>query len=115
MNAIRFRSLASAAFAVTALVTCPVDAAIVTFSGIDPGVGPTDPRPLSNAAAASFDAAAGLLGPSTLINFESAPVGGFTSLLVAPGVTLTQTGGASTIANAPVATPASLYGFNTTT
>jgi hypothetical protein len=43
------------------------------FSGIDPGVGPTDPRPISAATAANFNAAASVLGGISVINFENLP------------------------------------------
>ncbi len=72
------------------LTVIPVPAAVITFTGADLGVLPASPSgPNSTAAAASFDTAATLLGTASIINFESAPVGPYTSLLVAPGVTLT--------------------------
>lgn len=81
-------------FAVICLVCCsaPVDAAIIVFSGADPGVGPGGARPNSNAAAASFDVAAGALGTVNLINFESAPLGNFAALGLGSGVTATLAG-----------------------
>ena len=84
----------------------------VVYSGFDSGAGPSDPRPNSNAAAASFDAAAASVGTSSLITFESDPVGGFTTLTVAPGVTVTSTDAA--IENAPNPSAPALYGYNTT-
>ncbi len=87
---------------------------IVIFSGGDPGANSTDPRPNSNSTAASFDAAT---GPNSLITFESAPLGSFTNLTVAPGVTINGTslgGDPQTIVNTPFATPDSLFGYNTT-
>jgi hypothetical protein len=100
-------------------VGSPARAAIVTFSGGDAGANSTDPRPLSDATAASFDTAAAVLGAETLITFESAPVGTYTSLAVAPGVTLTGTdfnGNSSgqSILNTPAGVPDSLFGYNTT-
>jgi hypothetical protein len=91
----------------------------ITFSGGDAGANDTDPRPVSNATAASFDAAAALLGTEHLITFESSPVGTYSSLVVAPGVTLTGTdftGNSSgqSILNAPFGSPDSLFGYNTT-
>lgn len=62
---------------------------LIVFTGADVGAGPADPRPLSDAAAASFDAAAVGIGPLSIINFESAPLGGVSGLNPAPGVTLT--------------------------
>ncbi|APW63003.1 PEP-CTERM sorting domain-containing protein [Paludisphaera borealis] len=94
-----------------------VDAALVIFSGLDVGAKSTDPRPNSDAAAASFDSAAALLGSTTLVDFESAPLGSFTNLTIAPGVSMNGqdiNGFPQTIANAPYSTPDSLYGYNTT-
>jgi hypothetical protein len=93
-------------------------ASSVTFTATDVGVGPGAAHPLSSAAAASFDAAAAALGPVSLITFESAPVGNFASLAVAPGVTLTgadETGAQLFINNVP-SSPSipALNGFNTT-
>jgi hypothetical protein len=62
---------------------------LIVFTGTDLGAGPTDPRPTSDAAAASFDSAAGAIGPISIINFEAAPLGSFSSLAAAPGVTVT--------------------------
>jgi hypothetical protein len=56
------------------------------YFGTDPGVGFGGARPNSDAAAAAF--AAAVPGTNT-INFESAPLGDFSSLTVAPGVTMT--------------------------
>jgi len=94
-------------------------ASIVTFIGSDNGANSTDPRPNSDAAAAAFDAAAGALGSAGLITFESAPLGTYSSLMVAPGVTLTGTdftGNSSgqSILDAPFGSPDRLYGYNTT-
>jgi hypothetical protein len=96
------------------LLTCgnPARAGLVTFFGIDPGAEPTSPRPMSNAAAASFDAAAAALGPITLDTFESAPLGDFT-MLSRPGYAITKTGTTAEggILNAP---GSSILGYNTT-
>ena len=57
-------------------------------------------RTNSDAAAAAFRAAASALAPLATITFESSPLGAFTNLAVAPGVSLTgtdYTGGAQTI------------------
>jgi hypothetical protein len=64
----------------------------VIFEGTDAGAGPASPRPNSDAAAASFGAATVGLGTNILVNFESAPVGNFASLPIAPGVTATLQG-----------------------
>jgi hypothetical protein len=70
----------------------PATAEPIFFLGADNGAGPGQPRPFADRAAASFDAAAGMLD---LVNFEDTPLGNFTSLLIAPGVSLSksQTGG----------------------
>jgi hypothetical protein len=98
-------------FATAGLVTSVANANPIIFSGVDIGANSTDPRPNSNTAAASFDTAAGALGSTSLINFESAPLGNFNTLVVAPGVTL---GGSQSIRNSPVGTPDRVWGYNTT-
>ena len=58
-----------------------------------------------------------MLGAVNLITFEAAPLGTFTSLLIAPGGTLTGTnigGGDQEIRNTPVGSPDRLFGYNTT-
>src|SRR5947209_4992375 len=70
------------------LFTTPEQAAISTFAELDEGTVPADPHPNSDAAAASFAAASSGLGIPHLIDFESAPRGLFSSLAVAPGVTV---------------------------
>jgi hypothetical protein len=77
---------------------------LVTFQGADVGAGPTSPQPMSNAAAANFYSAASALGPLSTITFENAPLGAFSSLVVAPGVIMTgrsQSGGDQSINNTP--------------
>lgn len=91
--------------------------ALITYIGSDDGANSTDPRPNSDAAAASFDAAAAVLGTMNTITFESSPLGAFTNLSVAPGVSMDGTdvtNSPQTILNAPFGTPDSLYGYNTT-
>jgi hypothetical protein len=106
--------------AVTFLVVSGIQASasIITFSGEDLSAGPGDPHPVSSAAAASFDAAASLLGSNSIINFESATLGTYTNLTIAPGVSISGTtvgGGNQSILNASNFPPApSLDGFNTT-
>jgi hypothetical protein len=51
----------------------------------------TSAHPNSAAAAASFDAAVALLGTGSLVTFESAPLGSFSNLTIALGVTLNGT------------------------
>jgi hypothetical protein len=68
-------------------IGAPAWSAVVTFEGIDFGL-PGNPRPRSDAAAARFDAAASALGNVNLIDFENVPLGRFSSLTVAPGVTV---------------------------
>ena len=92
-------------------------ASFVVYSGNDVGASSTDPRPLSNAAAASFDAAALGLGSINLVDFESAPVGPYSNLTVAPGVTMNGIDdflGQQQILNAPFSPPEPLFGYNTT-
>lgn len=94
-----------------------VQAVPVVFSASD-AADSIDPRPNSNAMAASFDTAAGGLGPVSIINFESAPVGVFNNLVVAPGVTMDGIDISSNdqqILNASIGFPADGYwGYNTT-
>ena len=68
-------------------------AALVTFSGADPGAGPGDSRPSSDEAAVDFDAAAGALGSVNLVTFEALSTGFNTSFMAATGVTVTFGGG----------------------
>jgi len=103
--------------AAVALSTAQARADLTLYTGTDQGANSNDPRPNSNAAAASFAAAAGALGVTNTITFESAPVGSFTNLTVAPGVSMNGSdalGDAQTIRNSPLGSPDSLYGYNTT-
>jgi hypothetical protein len=113
----RFRDAVSFLLVVAvALVTSTANAAPILFIGSDNGANSSDPRPNSNAAAASFDAAAAVLGSVQIATFESSPLGGFTSLSIAPGVSLTGAninGANQNIVNTPVGTPG-LFGYNTT-
>ncbi len=95
-----------------ALLTGTSFAGITIYSGFDNGAG-SPPHPNSDAAAALFDAATGSL---PIITFESAPLGPYSSLVVAPGVTLTGTNsnkGNQSIIDTPGCSPA-LCGYNTT-
>ena len=59
------------------------------------------------------------LGPTSLITFESAPLGSFHNYAIAPGVVINGTDGVTsadqTIVNAPYSTPDGIFGYNTTT
>jgi hypothetical protein len=55
---------------------------------LDANVGVGSTLTNSNTAQASYATAASVLGPSSLINFESAPLGNFTTLDLGQGVTL---------------------------
>lgn len=61
-------------------------AATVTFTGADPGVDAGGAFPNSVAARASFAAAADAIATLNTVDFESAPLGSFANLTVAPGV-----------------------------
>jgi hypothetical protein len=93
-------------------------AGLVTYVATDLGAGPSSPRPNSDAMAATFDAAAAALGSVSIITFESAPLGSFNNLTVAPGVTINGTdvnANNQTIRNTSNFPSApSLDGFNTT-
>jgi hypothetical protein len=100
-----------------ALCAARLDAVVTVYSASDVA-NSTDPRPNSDAMAASFDAAAGGMGPVSIIDFESAPVGVFNNLVVAPGVTMDgvdYTASDQQILNASIGFPADGYwGYNTT-
>ena len=88
----------------------PASAAITTFAGSDDGVGPAGPRPLSDAAASAFNLAA---GSTTLIDFESVPLGNTGSFTAAPGVSATYTGFDPAFGGV-VSTSSVVLGYNTT-
>lgn len=104
--------------AVLGLLVSPAHAGLVVFSAFDDAAGPADPRPNSNAAAALFDTAAAGIGAASTINFESAPLGSFHNLTVAPGVSIVGTDGGGvdqTIRNTShFPTNPALDGYNTT-
>jgi hypothetical protein len=84
------------------------------FLNGDPGAIPTGPRPNSDAMAARFDAVAGIIGTLHVIDFENLPIGNFTSLTVAPGVTVTLSG-TDIDADAGIASDDdTILGYNTT-
>src|SRR5262249_50700595 len=68
----------------------PTCADFIVLTGRDPGAEPDQPHPNSDAAAARFDGVAGMFGAINLIDFESAPLGDFSSLRIAPGLTATK-------------------------
>ncbi len=88
-------------------------AAPIVFTGTDVGANSGDPRPNSDAAAASFAVAAALIGSSTLLTFETAPLGSFSHVVIAAGVTMEGDEGAA-VENSPISTPDGLFGYNTT-
>jgi hypothetical protein len=81
----------AAALLFVAAAAAPASAALVTFSGEDIMATTSSPHPNSAAAAASFDAAVTTLGGGSLVTFESAPLGSFSNLTIAPGVTINGT------------------------
>jgi hypothetical protein len=91
---------------------------IVTFVGSDGGAGSADPRPNSSAAASAFDSAVAAIGTITIIDFESAPLGSYSSLEVVPGVIMNAasvpSGFTFGVVDAPVGTPDRIWGYNTT-
>lgn len=92
----------------------PAGAGVIVYSGLDVGAGSANPRPNSNAAAASFDTAAGALGTNTLYTFESTALGSFSTVNLGGGVSMTSATNTGSVVNAPVGTPDQLYGYNTT-
>ena len=98
------------------IAAAAAQAAPLTFEGADPGTSLGSATPGSDAAAAAFDAAAGALGSVRLIDFESAPLGAFPSLEIAPGVTASGLGytGVATHSIAAGERCGSVCGFNTT-
>ena len=105
------------------LATAPAHAALITFTGADAGAGSLATAPNSVAAAGSFDTAVAALGIENTITFESSPLGTFSSLTLASGVSVTGAdvnGNNQSIVNTtsninitPSCTPASC-GYNTT-
>ena len=110
--------LVAPALCLLALTAHPASATVVTFTGEDLNAGPGSAHPNASAAAASFAIAAAALGTVSTISFETTPVGSFTTLTAAPGVTLTGSdvnGNSQGVRNAS-SFPAlpSVGGFNTT-
>lgn len=81
--------VASLVFLAPCLSANAARAGVVTHLGSDPGAGPGQAAPAAAAAAAAFSTEAGTL---SAITFEAAPRGDFSSLGVAPGVTVTLAG-----------------------
>jgi hypothetical protein len=105
-------------FAISVLVG-GVNAAPVIYSGGDIGAGPVDARPNADGAAAAFDLAAGTLGETVTIDFESAPLGSFTSLPIGlPTITgQDYSGSDQTILDSPAYPDPDYFsvdGYNTT-
>src|SRR2546430_141664 len=91
MTNIRSNRGTISAAVVVALVlgVAPAHAALITFIGADDGAGSLATAPNSVAAAGSFDAAVAAMGIEHTITFESSPLGAFSSLALASGITLT--------------------------
>jgi hypothetical protein len=93
-------------------------ASVVVYSATDVGAGLGSPTPNASAAAASFATAAAAIANVSTVNFESAPVGSFTNLGIAPGVSMNGTnlyGNPMPILNTPnYPADSALDGFNTT-
>lgn len=99
-------------------LTTPPATALTVTSGFDVSANGTSPRPQADAASASFARLTNALGASAAVTFENAMPGFFTSLSLAPGVTLSgedRNGRGQSIRSSPEGRPDSLYGFNTTT
>jgi len=101
--------------ALTLLLADPsANATLSTFSGSDPGTGPTN-FPNSAAAEAAFLSAAGALGSVSKIDFESIVAHDYgLPWTITPGVTVTRANGIGNpyVYNTPF--PISGYGWNTT-
>jgi hypothetical protein len=116
---IGFRFAVCVAFLASLLVaTSPLMAdTVVVYQGLDPNVTVGSTLTSSNTAQASYAAAASSLGSSSLIDFESAPLGNFTSLNLGQGVTLALSNANPGTSNSPGIThdtTAPGLGFNTT-
>jgi hypothetical protein len=114
MSSFRFAGLLAAGC--LALSTGALQAAPVTYQAGDAGVSLGGATPNSDAEAANFDSAAGALGTVNLIDLESAPLGAFSSLTIAPGVTVSGVGYTGSATHSIIAGDrcGSVCGFNTT-
>ncbi len=108
----------TAALALVLAITYSEAAQALTFySGLDAGIGPGSSQPNSDAAASSFDAAAGSLGTLNTITFEALGVTADKSVIIAPGITATWfNNGGNTIVDVNVQTSDQSIdlGYNTT-
>ena len=90
----------------------------IAFTATDSAAGPASLRPLSDAKAAQFDAAASLLGTVNLITFEGVALGNISNTTVASGVTINgvNNGGTPLTVNNTPNFPSNpeLDGYNTT-
>jgi hypothetical protein len=116
---IGFRSAVWLSFVLLLLFTSsPLMAdTLLVYSGLDANVGVGSTLTNSNTAQASYAAAASVLGPSILINFESAPLGNFTTLDLGQGVTLALSNANTGTSHSPGITNVTTepgLGFNTT-
>jgi hypothetical protein len=102
--------------AVTLSLAGTASAAPITFIGSDPAATSLATMPNSQAAAASFDAAAALLGSMSLINFESVALGNFAApIALNANVTMSASSGSnSQIQDDPSSCGFNLCGGNTT-
>lgn len=90
---------------------------IIVYQGLDTNAHVGSTLTSSNAAQASYFAAASPLGAYSLITFESAPLGNFTTLGLGSGVTLTLTNTNALASHSPGinnSTNEPSLGFNTT-
>ena len=110
------KSFVTALLAGVALIGVLSPANATLFTGADGGAGSLATAPNSVASAASFDAAAAALGTENTITFESSPLGLFSSLALASGVTLTGSNISSNDQSIVNTTPCpnALCGYNTT-
>lgn len=94
----------------------PARADLVVYSASDQGAGWGDPRPNSEAIAAQFDSAAAALGGSSSATFEPSPLGSFSTLTAALGVTVRGASNFFPTSIEATNTPAltTILGYNTT-
>lgn len=114
-----FRAVALVGFMALMLIgESPVMAdSVIVYQGIDPNVTVGSTLTSSNAAQASYLAAASALGTYNLITFENAPLGNFTTLDLGNGVTLALTNTNTQPFHSPGinnSTNEPGFGFNTT-
>ena len=105
-----FRLLIASALLVVPFTS---SATVIEYRGSDAGAGPTDSSVNADAAAASFDAAAGSLGTVNIIDFESETVG-FSTPTTIDGVTFSFTGDVDTGVSGIATGGDAVLGYNTT-